>query len=88
MQEVHVGLGEGVTDIVVRLRQGMLVNDYRSWPGANPLFLECTGVTPILAEPLLYHGRLLGVISLNNAETGQPLRDFSEHSHAFSAYHP
>jgi GAF domain-containing protein len=72
MQEVRVGLGEGVTGTVAQRRKGMLVNDYRSWPGANPLFLERTGMTAILAEPLLYHGRLLGVISLNNAETGQP----------------
>jgi PAS domain S-box-containing protein len=72
MHEVRIRLGEGVTGIVGQRREGMLVNDYRNWPQANPLFVERTGITAILAEPLLYHDRLLGVITLNNAETGQP----------------
>jgi PAS domain S-box-containing protein len=72
MREVRIRLGEGVTGIVAQRRQGMLVNDYRSWPDANPFFVERTGISAILAEPLLYHDRLLGVITLNNAETGRP----------------
>jgi GAF domain-containing protein/HPt (histidine-containing phosphotransfer) domain-containing protein len=67
--EVHIRLGEGLTGAVAQRRQGMLVNDYRHWSGANPLFIERTRITAIVAEPLLYRGQLLGVITLNNAET-------------------
>jgi signal transduction histidine kinase/DNA-binding response OmpR family regulator/sensor domain CHASE-containing protein len=72
MGDVRVRLGEGVTGTVAQNREGMIVNDYRHWPGANPLFIERTGITAIMAEPLLYRGRLLGVITLNNAATGEP----------------
>ena len=67
--EVRIQLGEGITGAVAQRRAGMLVNDYRHWDGANPLFIERTNITAIVAEPLLYRGRLLGVITLNNAAT-------------------
>ncbi|MBI3325343.1 MAG: response regulator [Nitrospinae bacterium] len=71
MGEARVKLGQWVTGRVAQCREGMIVDDYRTWPYANPLFLERTGVTAVLAEPLLYHGRLLGVITLHNAGTEQ-----------------
>jgi signal transduction histidine kinase/HPt (histidine-containing phosphotransfer) domain-containing protein len=75
MGEVRILLGEGVTGAVAQRREGMLVNDYRQWAGANPLFVEHTRITAIVAEPLLYRGELLGVITLNNAETETPFTD-------------
>jgi signal transduction histidine kinase/HPt (histidine-containing phosphotransfer) domain-containing protein len=78
--EVRIKLGEGITGAVAQRREGMLVNDYRHWPCANPLFVERTRVSASVAEPLIYRGRLLGVISLNNAATQPPFtgqdRDF------------
>ncbi len=72
MEDVRLKLGEGVTGTVAQRRQGMIVNDYRTSPYASPLFLERTGMTASLAEPLLYRDRLLGVITMNNEETGRP----------------
>jgi signal transduction histidine kinase/HPt (histidine-containing phosphotransfer) domain-containing protein len=69
MGEVRIQLGEGITGAVAQRREGMLVNDYRRWSGANPLFVERTRITAVVAEPLLDHGRLLGVITLNNTAT-------------------
>ena len=73
--EVRIQLGEGITGAVAQRRAGMLVNDYRHWDGANPLFIERTNITAIVAEPLLYRGQLLGVITLNNAATEGPFTD-------------
>jgi signal transduction histidine kinase/HPt (histidine-containing phosphotransfer) domain-containing protein len=73
--EVRIKLGEGITGAVAQRREGMLVNDYRHWSGANPLFIERTRISASVAEPLLYRGRLLGVITLNNAATETPFTD-------------
>ena len=75
MQEVRFRLGEGISGVVAQRREGFAVNDYRSWPQASPLFLERTGVTATLGEPLLYGDRLIGVITVDSQEAG---RTFSE----------
>src|SRR5918992_5985871 len=75
MREVRFRMGEGIPGLVGQCREGMIVNDYRSSPYVNPLFIEHTGITAVLAAPLLYRGRLLGVITLNNGRTG---RHFTE----------
>ena len=72
---MRIQLGEGITGAVAQRREGMLVNDYRHWSGANQLCVERTRITAVVAEPLLYHGRLLGVITLNNAATETPFTD-------------
>lgn len=72
----QIGLGEGVAGMVAQSRKGMRVNDYRHSPYAHPLFLKLTTATAVLAAPLLYHDRLLGVIVLNNE--GIEERLFSE----------
>ena len=66
---VREDLGKGVVGIVAQRRQGMIVSDYQSWPHALPFLLEHTGVTSMLAEPLLYRDRLLGVIGLDNEKS-------------------
>jgi PAS domain S-box-containing protein len=59
-------LGEGLMGHVARQRHGMLVNEYRTSPFAHPLTLETTDITAVLAEPLLYRDRLLGVIAVDH----------------------
>ena len=66
MQDVRFRMGEGIPGAIGQCQEGMIVNDYQASPYANQLFIEHTGITAVLASPLLYHGRLLGVIALNN----------------------
>jgi PAS domain S-box-containing protein len=74
MRNVRFRLGEGLVGTVAQRREGMILNDYRSWPQASPLILERDEFTAMLAEPLVYRDRLLGVITLNNRATGRPFR--------------
>ncbi|MGH7372393.1 MAG: GAF domain-containing protein, partial [Candidatus Methylomirabilales bacterium] len=64
-------LGEETPGIVAQRREGMLVNDYWTSPYASSLALERAGFTAVIAEPLLYHDRLVGVLAINNEGTWQ-----------------
>ncbi len=75
VKTVRFPLGQSLTGTVGQRRQGMIVNDYREWPQADRRFLEHTGLSSALGEPLLYRDVLVGVITLNNQEIG---RSFTE----------
>jgi PAS domain S-box-containing protein len=75
MKGRRLRLGEGVSGVVAQRRQGLIVNDYRTSPYTQGPVLEHTGITAMLAEPLLYRGRLLGVIRVADDKTG---RHFTE----------
>ena len=75
LRRVRPRLGEGVTGTVAARREGMIVNDYPASPYVMPDFLEHSQITAIVAEPLLYRERLVGVITLSNE--GSP-RIFTE----------
>ena len=62
----------GVTRTVAQRREGLLVNDYQTSPYAAAMFVEHLGPTAVVAEPLLYRERLVGVIALSNEGTGRP----------------
>ena len=64
-------LGEELAGTVAQRREGMIVNDYQTSPHASSFFLERAGFTAIIAEPLLYHDRLVGVLTVNNEGTWQ-----------------
>ena len=64
-------LGEEIAGTVAERREGMIVNDYPASPYASSLFLERAGFTAVIAEPLLYHDRLVGVLTINNEGTWQ-----------------
>lgn len=76
---VRLQLGEAVAGTTAQRREGMIVNDYRTSPYAHPVTLDRTGITAVLAEPLLYHDRLVGVLTINNEGTG---RHFTEEDRA------
>jgi PAS domain S-box-containing protein len=67
----RVRLGEGVAGVVAEQRKGLIVNEYRTWPHALPYILESSNVSAVLAEPLTYHDRFLGVIVVDNEGTGR-----------------
>ena len=81
-------LGEGVTGAAALRRQGVFVNDYQNWPNAHPAVLEHGGIVGVLAEPLVYRDRLLGVITLNMLKNGgRPFTEADENIMALFAAH-
>jgi PAS domain S-box-containing protein len=59
-------LGEGLVGSVAQWRRGAIVNDYRSSPLAHQRTLDTTEITAVLAEPLVYRDRLLGVLAVHH----------------------
>jgi GAF domain-containing protein/ActR/RegA family two-component response regulator len=72
---ISLRLGEAVAGTAAERHQGLVVNDFRHSPYATPLLLECTTHVAVLAEPLLYRDRLIGVINLNRDEPGRPFTE-------------
>ena len=70
-QAVRYRLGEGAIGAAAQRRAGLVVNDYRNWPSAHPLVLAQTDITAVIAEPLICHDRLVGVLGVDNSGTGQ-----------------
>jgi signal transduction histidine kinase/CheY-like chemotaxis protein len=66
IREVRLGLGEGIAGAVAQRREGMIVENYCPPPSVHPALAERPGPWNILAEPLLYRDRLVGVIVLIN----------------------
>jgi PAS domain S-box-containing protein len=75
-------LGEGVAGAVAQRRTGLLVNEYRTSPHAHPATLAHSRITAVVAEPLLYRNRLVGVLAINNEGTE---RSFTEGERALLA---
>jgi signal transduction histidine kinase/ActR/RegA family two-component response regulator len=63
-----VALGQGVAGRVAERREGLIVNDYRTWPGAPPEVLVRTKITAMMAEPLVNRDRLVGVIHMDTED--------------------
>jgi signal transduction histidine kinase/putative methionine-R-sulfoxide reductase with GAF domain len=61
--DLRLRLGEGVAGTVALRRAGVVVNDYRRAPFAQPLVLKRTDAGAVIGEPLLYEGELRGVIT-------------------------
>ncbi len=64
-------LGEEIPGIVAERSEGMIVNDYQGSAYASSLFLERASFTAVIAEPLRYHDRLIGVLTVNNEGSWQ-----------------
>jgi signal transduction histidine kinase len=66
INDVGVRLGESVVGTVAERAVGLIINDYRASALAHPQLVTRTRCAAIIAEPLLYRGRLLGVITAYN----------------------
>jgi signal transduction histidine kinase/CheY-like chemotaxis protein len=64
IREVRLGLGEGIAGTVAQHLEGLIVEDYRTSFLAHPALIERIGAMMVLAEPLLYRDRLVGVLVL------------------------
>ncbi|HSB73684.1 MAG TPA: GAF domain-containing protein [Candidatus Methylomirabilis sp.] len=71
MREGRLRLGEGITGLVAQRHEGAIVNDYRRCLQAWPFLLAHANVTAVVAEPLLFRGRLLGVLAIDDQGTGR-----------------
>ncbi len=71
LSDVSLRLGEGVAGTVAQRRAGLLINDYQHPPYAHPTFVEHEGPAAIIAEPLVYRDRLVGVLVVMHSEPGQ-----------------
>jgi signal transduction histidine kinase/CheY-like chemotaxis protein len=64
-------LGQGAPGLAAERREPVLVNDYRNWPAAPPQVLAASRITALLAEPILYQDRLVGVLSVSREVAGE-----------------
>ena len=74
MSEVRLRPGEGVVGTVAQRREGMIVNEYQQSPYAMQTYvsyLPYLQESAIVAEPLLYHDRLVGVLLVGHAQPGR-----------------
>jgi PAS domain S-box-containing protein len=69
--ETRIAMGEGVAGRCAATRQGLLVNDYPSWPAALPWAVR-RGLQHVMAQPLRMHEALLGVILVSRRGPAAP----------------
>ncbi len=74
MADARIHAGEGVVGTVAARREGLLVNEFRTSPYAMPFWLERSPHVAVLAEPLCYGERLVGVITVSRNDPAQPFR--------------
>jgi PAS domain S-box-containing protein len=68
--DVRLRPGEGVVGTVAQRREGMIVNEYQQSPYALQAYVSYLPLA-IVAEPLLYHDRLVGVLFVAHAQPGR-----------------
>ena len=81
-QQQFVGIkmdpGEGLLADVVQSLQPAVVDDYRVWKNRSLKF-DSVPITALMAAPMLYSGELVGVLSVNEIDTGsgEPIRKYT-----------
>jgi PAS domain S-box-containing protein len=71
----RIRLGEGLTGEVAEQRRGLRVDDYQQYPNAIPTFRPRFGPASLMAEPIVYQERLLGVITVGRQAPVRPFTD-------------
>src|SRR5579885_2156911 len=70
MGERRLRLGPAAAGLAAERRETIIVNDYRHWSDAPQRMLDETSVTAMIAEPILYQDKLLGVICVSHETPG------------------
>jgi len=70
----RMAMGEGVMGLVAKTLEPRIIQDYRSWKGRSPQYLDGPWHAA-MASPLLVHGRLVGTIGIVDAN---PQRQFTQ----------
>ncbi len=77
---LRLALGEGLSGQVAQTKEPLAINDYQAWE-KRPALYEGFDFTSVLGVPLLYHGELIGVLTVHHraaAEATRPRRGFRE----------
>lgn len=72
LRTVHMRLGEGLTGRAAQERRGVRTDDYQHCPYAIQALQPHFGAVSLVAEPVLYQGRLLGVITAGRQKPAAP----------------
>jgi Nif-specific regulatory protein len=72
---IRLQLGEGLVGRVGQTRQPLSIEDYQTWPH-RLLKFEKIPVTAVIAVPMLYAGKLIGILSID--EIDPTTRKFTE----------
>jgi len=70
LSDLRLRLGESVAGVVAQRREGLIINDYQHPPYAHPTVVEHPEPAAIIAEPLVYRDRLVGVLVVMHVEPG------------------
>ncbi len=70
--EVRLPLGKGITGTVAARRIGMLVDDYPNSGYVTCQRSQALALKALMAEPLMYQGRLLGVLTVGHRTEPRP----------------
>jgi len=68
-------LGETVAGLAAEWRDTVVINDYRAWSSTADQVAEESETTALLAEPILYQDRLVGVICVGHETEGASFDD-------------
>src|SRR6187431_3080379 len=61
----RLSLTEGAAGAAARHREGIVVEDYRSWRSKLRPIPDEEGPTSVMATPIMYQDRLIGVLTAN-----------------------
>ena len=70
--ELRFGLGEGVAGVVAQRREGLIVDGYRTWPGASQMIIAETDTRAVMGVPIVYQERLIGALTASRFGPTEP----------------
>ena len=74
MKDLRLKLGETTSGVAAQRREGLIVRPGEI-PGLPPIIRQHVRASSIMAEPILYQGRLVGTISVGHTEPGRVFGD-------------